>query len=47
MTGRKLTIEAELEHLQRDSFSDVVHEANPDNGLVIENCRSDLSWQLM
>jgi hypothetical protein len=30
------TIEAELEILQRESFSYFVHETNPDNGLVID-----------
>ena len=36
MSGKKLTIEAELEMLQRESFNYFVHEANPANGLVID-----------
>ncbi len=41
MSGRKLTIEAELEILQRESFSYFVHEANPANGLVIDKTAPD------
>src|SRR5450759_3488815 len=36
MSRQKLTIEAELELLQRESFSYFVHETNPANGLVID-----------
>ncbi len=36
MSGRKLTIDAELEILQRESFSYFVHEANLANGLVVD-----------
>jgi hypothetical protein len=36
MSGKKLTIEGELEILQRESFNYFVHEANPANGLVID-----------
>ena len=35
------TIEAELEILQRESFSYFVHETNPDNGLVIDKTAPD------
>ena len=34
-------IEAELETLQRESFSYFVHETNPDNGLVIDKTAPD------
>ncbi|MEO8963052.1 MAG: hypothetical protein ABI370_00025, partial [Gammaproteobacteria bacterium] len=36
MSLKKLTIDAELEKLQRESFDYFLHEANPDNGLVID-----------
>jgi hypothetical protein len=36
MSFKKLTIDAELEKLQRESFDYFLHEANPDNGLVID-----------
>src|SRR4249920_935867 len=36
MSMKRLTIEAELEMLQRESFSYFLHETNPDNGLVID-----------
>jgi hypothetical protein len=36
MSSKKLTIEAELELLQRESFSYFLHETNPANGLVID-----------
>ena len=36
MSRKKLTIESELETLQRESFNYFVHEANPANGLVID-----------
>ena len=38
---RQLTIEAELEILQRQSFSYFVHEANPANGLVSDKTAAD------
>lgn len=41
MSGKKLTIEAELELLQRESFSYFVHETNPANGLVIDKTAPD------
>ena len=36
MNEKKLTIEADLENLQRESFDYFVHETNPANGLVID-----------
>jgi hypothetical protein len=36
MNPKKLTIDAELEKLQRESFDYFLHEVNPDNGLVID-----------
>src|SRR5579862_3276962 len=41
MSGRKPSIEAELEILQRESFSYFVHETNPSNGLVIDKTAPD------
>src|ERR1700686_498217 len=41
MSKKKLTIEAELEILQRESFSYFVHETNPVNGLVIDKTAPD------
>ena len=41
MSEKNLTIEAELEILQRESFSYFVHEANPANGLVIDKTAPD------
>jgi hypothetical protein len=41
MNRKKLTIEAELEILQRESFSYFVHETNPANGLVIDKTARD------
>ena len=38
---RRLTIEAELEILQRKSFSYFVHEVNPANGLVSDKTAAD------
>lgn len=37
----KLTADAELEKLQRDSFGYFLHETNPANGLVIDKTASD------
>ena len=34
--GGKPVADAELERLQRESFSYFLHETNPDNGLVID-----------
>jgi hypothetical protein len=39
--GKNLSIEAELEILQRESFGYFVHEANPANGLVIDKTAPD------
>lgn len=36
MSAKKLCTEAELELLQRESFSYFLHETNPQNGLVID-----------
>ena len=41
MSRREPTIEAELELLQRESFSYFVHETNPVNGLVIDKTAPD------
>ena len=41
MSSRKLTADAELEMLQRESFSYFLHETNPDNGLVIDKTAAD------
>jgi hypothetical protein len=36
MSGQKLTVDAELETLQRETFGYFLHETNPANGLVID-----------
>jgi hypothetical protein len=41
MSDKKLTTDAELEMLQDVSFSYFLHEANPDNGLVIDKTAAD------
>jgi len=41
MNRKKPTIEAELETLQRESFSYFVHETNPANGLVIDKTQAN------
>jgi hypothetical protein len=41
MSKKKITIEAELEILQRESFSYFLHETNPVNGLVIDKTAPD------
>ena len=41
MSSKKLDIEAELELLQRESFSYFLHETNPANGLVIDKTAPD------
>src|ERR1700674_3571768 len=41
MGTMKLTVEAELEKLQRESFGYFLHETNPANGLVIDKTASD------
>jgi hypothetical protein len=42
MNGNKLTLEAELELLQRESFCYFMQETNPENGLVID--KNAPSW---
>jgi hypothetical protein len=41
MISKKLTIDAELEKLQRETFEYFLHETNPSNGLVIDKTASD------
>ncbi len=41
MSSKKLTADAELEKLQRASFSYFLHETNPVNGLVIDKTAAD------
>lgn len=41
MSGEKFTVVAELEMLQRESFSYFLHETNPANGLVIDKTAPD------
>ena len=41
MSGTKLTIDAELEELQRETFGYFLHETNPANGLVIDKTAAD------
>lgn len=41
MSIRKLTVDAELEKLQRETFGYFLHETNPDNGLVIDKTEAD------
>jgi len=41
MRSRKLTVDAELEKLQLDSFNYFLHETNPVNGLVIDKTARD------
>ena len=41
MSTVKLSIDAELEKLQRDSFGYFLHETNPANGLVIDKTAPD------
>ena len=36
MSSKKLTVDAELEKLQRETFGYFLHETNPANGLVID-----------
>ena len=42
MTSKKLLVDLELEKLQQQSFDYFLHEANPDNGLVIDKTAPDL-----
>jgi hypothetical protein len=39
--SRKLTVDAELEKLQRETFGYFLHETNPANGLVIDKTEAD------
>lgn len=41
MSSKKLTVDAELEKLQHDSFNYFLHETNPGNGLVIDKTEAD------
>ena len=41
MSGKKLTVDAELEKLQRETFGYFWHETNPANGLVIDKTAAD------
>ena len=41
MSIRKLTVDAELEKLQRETFGYFLHETNPANGLVIDKTAPD------
>ena len=41
MDNRKLTVDAELEKLQRETFGYFLHETNPANGLVIDKTAAD------
>src|ERR1700674_3363521 len=41
MSRKKLTVDAELEKLQYDSFKYFLHETNPANGLVIDKTEAD------
>src|SRR5258706_14124578 len=41
MSRRKLTVDAELEKLQHESFKYFLHETNPVNGLVIDKTAAD------
>jgi hypothetical protein len=42
LSSRKLTVDAELEKLQHDSFKYFLHETNPANGLVID--KTEAGW---
>ena len=42
MSSRKLTVDAELEKLQRETFGYFLHETNPVNGLVID--KTSTNW---
>ena len=42
MSSKKLTVDAELEKLQHDSFNYFLHETNPANGLVID--KTEANW---
>lgn len=42
MIRKKLTVDEELEKLQRESFDYFLHETNPANGLVID--KTAVNW---
>ena len=42
MSSKKLTVDGELEELQRESFEYFLHETNPANGLVID--KTAVNW---
>ena len=42
MNTEKLTVDAELQNLQRESFNYFFHETNPANGLVID--KTEANW---
>jgi len=41
MSSKKLTVDAGLEKLQRETFGYFLHETNPANGLVIDRTAAD------
>jgi hypothetical protein len=41
MSSKTLTVDAELEKLQRETFGYFLHETNPCNGLVIDKTAAD------
>jgi hypothetical protein len=41
MSTEKLTVDAELQNLQRESFNYFFHETNPANGLVIDKTQAN------
>jgi hypothetical protein len=41
MSNEKLTVDAELQNLQRESFNYFLHETNPANGLVIDKTQAN------
>jgi len=41
VSNRELTVDAELEKLQHESFNYFLHETNPVNGLVIDKTAAD------
>jgi hypothetical protein len=41
MSSEKLTVDAELQKLQRETFGYFQHEANPDNGLIADKTAPD------
>ena len=41
MSSKELTVDAELEKLQRETFGYFWHETNPANGLVIDKTAAD------